>query len=127
MNKKANNVIRISTTLDSRFFKYWFKFLAPFHNLTEREVDVISCLTKHRYELSKVISDPELLDRVVLSEDTRKKVMEECKMTLSYFQVVLGKLRKANVLVDNRINPKFIPNIVEGENSFQLLLLFELK
>ena len=127
MNKEINNVIRIPTSLNSKFFRYWFEFLQPFHKLTEREIDVITSLVKQRYELSKVIKDDEILDRVTMSEDTKKKVREECNITLPHFQVILGKLRKNKVIVDGKINPKFIPNINADNDAFQLLLLFELK
>lgn len=127
MNKEINNVIRIPTSLNSKFFRYWFEFLQPFHKLTEREIDVITSLVKQRYELSKVIKDDEILDRVTMSEDTKRKVREECNMTLPHFQVIMGKLRKSKVIMDNKINPRFIPNIREDSGTFQLLLLFELK
>ena len=55
--KKANNVVRIPTSLQENFFKYWFLFLKPFHNLTNREIDVIASFAKNRYELSKFIKD----------------------------------------------------------------------
>lgn len=127
MNKEINNVIRIPTSLNSKFFRYWFEFLQPFHKLTEREIDVITSLVKQRYELSKVIKDDEILDRVTMSEDTKRKVREECNMSLPHFQVIMGKLRKSKVIIDNKINPRFIPNIREDSGTFQLLLLFELK
>lgn len=127
MNKEINNVIRIPTSLNSKFFRYWFEFLQPFHKLTEREIDVITSLVKQRYELSRVIKDDEILDRVTMSEDTKRKVREECNMTLPHFQVIMGKLRKSKVIIDNKINPRFIPNIREDSGTFQLLLLFELK
>lgn len=125
MNKTPNNIVRIPTNLDN-FFRYWFMFLTPFHNLTDREIDVITCLVKHRYQLSKVIKDNDILDRVTMSEDTKKEVREECNITLAHFQVIMGKLRKNKVIIENKINPRFIPNIKEGDDSFQLLLLFDL-
>lgn len=127
MNRKANNVIRISTSLDGKFFEYWFKFLRPFHSLTDREIDVIACFVKHRYELSKVIKDNDILDKVTMSEDTKRKVREECNITLPHFQVIMGKLRKNGVIINGKINPRFIPNLEEECNAFHLLLYFELK
>lgn len=127
MIPKANNVVRIPCTLDT-LFRYWFLFLEPFHHLTEREMDVITSFTKHRYMLSKVIKDSEVLDRVTMSEDTKRKVREDCNITLAHFQVIMGKLRKSKVIIDGKINPKFIPNIKEEEKgSFSLLLYFEYK
>lgn len=127
MKNRINNVIRIPTSLNGDFFKYWFLFLKPFHNLTDREMDVIASFTKQRYELSKVIKDENILDKVVMSEDTKQKVREECEVSLPHFQVVMGKLRKAKVIVDGKINPKYIPRVEEDGDSFKLLLLFDLQ
>ena len=124
---KINNAIRISTSLDSKFFRYWFEFLQPFHKLTDREMDVITSFVKHRFELSKKINDSDILDKVVMGDDTRKKVREECGLTLAHFQVIMGKLRKNKLIVDGKINPKFLPNIKEEDTTFQLVLYFELK
>ena len=125
--KKPNNIIRMPCSLDKSFFRLWLKFLEPFHKLTDREIDVITSFVKQRYELSKVIKDNEILDKVTMSEDTKKKVREECNITLPHFQVIMGKLRKNKVIIDGKINPRFIPNIDEETGTFQLLLLFELK
>lgn len=125
--KKPNNIVRVPCSLSGSFFRYWFKFLEPFHKLTDREIDVITSFVKQRYEFSKVIKDNEILDKVTMSEDTKKKVREECNITPSHFQVIMGKLRKNKVIIDGKINPRFIPNIDEETGTFQLLLLFELK
>lgn len=125
--KKANNIVRIPTSLSGKFFKYWFEFLKPFHKLTDREIDVIVSFVRQRYELSKVIKDDTILDKVTMSEDTKKKVREECNINLPHFQVIMGKLRKNKVIIDGKINPRFIPNIDEENGYFQLMLLFELR
>lgn len=122
-----NNVIRIPTSLSTNFFRLWFEFLRPFHNLTDREMQVAASLLKRRYELSKVIQDETILDKVVMSEDTKKVVREECNISLPHFQVIMGKLRKNKIILDGRINPRFIPlNLTDESKSFRLLLNFEL-
>ena len=126
MMGKMNNVIRIPTSISTSFFRFWFEFLRPFHNLTDREMQVASSLLKRRYELSKVIQDEVILDKVVMSEDTKKVVREECNISLPHFQVIMGKLRKNKVILDGKINPRFIPNLTEERGSFRLLLNFEL-
>ena len=125
MGKGVNNVVRIPCKLDSKFFRAWFMFLKPFHHLTDREIEVITSFVKHRHELSKVISDVEILDKLAMDEDTKKKVMEECQITAPYLQVILGKLKKNKLIVDGKINPRYIPNIIEEENSFKLMLFFD--
>lgn len=127
MNSRVNNIVRIPTSLQGRFFRYWVDFLHPYHKLTNRESEVITALLKERYNLSKKVSDPEILDTILMSDDIQRRVREECGMSRSHFQVIMGKLKKSGILENNKINPKFIPNIREDENSFQLLLLFELK
>lgn len=127
MNKMPNSAIAVPCQLEDSFFKQWFRFLQPIHNLTKREADVAATLVKHRYLLSKVIKDNDILDRVTMSEDTKRKVREECGITLQHFQVILGKLRKNKVLIGNRINLKFVPNLSEDMKCFQLMILFDLR
>ena len=126
MKGKINNIIRIPTSLDGKFFRYWLEFLKPFHSLSEREMQVATLFIKQRYELSKVISDEDILNRVLMGEETKKAMREECDLSLPHFQVIMGKLRKNKIIVDNKINPKFIPNITEENGVFQLLLFFDL-
>ena len=123
--KGVDNVVRIPCKLDYSFFKMWFMFLQPFHRLTEREMEVATSSVKQRYELSKVVSDNNILDRLVMSEDTKRKVREECNITLPHFQVIMGKLRKSNIIVDGKLNPRYIPRVIEENGSFKLMLLFD--
>lgn len=125
MGKGADSIVRIPCKVDGSFFKYWFMFLKPFHHLTDREMDVITAFVKQRYELSKVITDSDILDKVTMSEDTKRKVREECEITLPHFQIVMSKLRKSKVIIDNKINPRYIPNIKEENGSFKMMLLFD--
>lgn len=123
---KPNNIVTVPTTLDTGFFRWWCIFLRPFVKLTDRETDVIACFLKQRWELSKHISDPAILDAMVMSEDTKKKVLEECNITLAHFYVVMSNLRKHKVIENNVINPRLIPNIRMDDNGiFQLLILFK--
>ena len=124
--KKPDSVVMVPGNIDS-FFRKWFEFLEPFPRLTAREMDVAAAFVKQRYKLSKVVKDPDILDKVLMSEDTKKAVREECNITLPHFQVIMGKLRKNQIIVDGKINPRFIPNIDEESGSFKLLLYFTLK
>lgn len=125
MAKQVDSIVRIPCKVDGKFFRYWFEFLQPFHNLTEREMDVITSFVKQRYELSKVIKDNEILDKVTMSEDTKKKVREECDISLPHFQVIMGKLRRNKVIIDGKINPRYIPSVDEENDSFKMMLLFD--
>lgn len=127
MKFKPDATVRIPTTKGKEFFKFWLNILKPFHNLTNREIDVAVSFLWNRYELSKVISDTNLLEANSLNEATKRKVRKECDVTLPHFQVIMGKLKKSKIIVDGKLNPKFIPNIKEEAGSFQLLFLFDFK
>ena len=124
---KSNNVITIKSSLNGKFFKYWFDFLKHIHKLTNREIDVLAAFVKHRYELSKSIKDPEILDMVTMSKETKKKIREECNITAPYFQVIMEKLRKNNVIVDGKIQKKLLPKINEDMGSSTLIIHFEIQ
>lgn len=126
---KPENLVMIKTKLDTEFFRWWCTFLRPLINLTNREIDVISCFLKYRYELSKSITDQAILDTMVMSNDTKKKVMEECKITQEHFYVVMSNLKKQGIIVDDKIVPRLIPNInVDNDTGYiQLLILFKVE
>lgn len=124
MKSGVDNVLSIPTSLKGKFFKYWFKFLLPFHGLTDREMDVAAAFLLKRYELSKVISDVNILNSVLMNEDTKRDIREMVDIGHQHFQVIMSKLRKTKVILDNKINPRFIPNVKEENGNFKLLLLF---
>ncbi len=120
------NIVRVVSS-KSKFFRYWFEFLAPFHKLPPRERDVIASFLKHRFELSKVIRDEELLDEVLFSTEVKRKVREDCGITAQHFQVIMSKLKKENLIEDNKINKKYIPNMGEEAKDFRLIFHFDLQ
>ena len=120
---KPNNAFKVSVSSTLDFFKWWCVFLRPFIPLTERETDVVASLLKQRWELSKLIKDPSILDNMTMSSDTLDKVVRECKITKQHFYVVMSSLKKKGV-INRHINPRLIPNLkVEGE--FKLTILFK--
>lgn len=124
--RNPNNLIKVPVTSKKDFFKWWCIFLRPFVNLTNREIDVVSSFLEHRWELSKLVSDPAILDTMVMSEDIKRKVMDECNITLQHFYVVMSNLRKHKVLKGTVINPRLIPNIRETDSGFfELRIIFK--
>lgn len=121
-----NNIISIDASPDVDFFKWWCMFLRPFVNLTKREIEVVACFLKQRWELSKEISNPAILDEMMASEKIKKRVLEECNITQAHFYVIMSTLRRNKVFVNDTLNPRLIPNVKNGEN-FQLLILFNNK
>ena len=123
-NLKPNNVIRVPCDKKD-LFKYWLEFLAQFHHLTGRELEVAALYLEKRYELSKVILDPILLDRTLFSEDVQREIKDICGMSSPHYQVILSKLKSKQFFLNKQINPRLIPNIRENEGMFQLLLILD--
>lgn len=123
---KPNNIITIPVAKDYDFFHWWCVFLRPVVNLTNREIDVIASFLKQRWELSKSITDQAILDEMVMSDATKRKVMDECNISLQHFYVVMSNLRKSKIIEKGKINPRLIPNIrQDNDDYFQLMILFK--
>jgi len=121
-----DNVISISCKRGFDFYKYWLVFLKPFHNLTDKELGVAAALLMYRHELSKSVSDENILDKVVVSRDTYDKIKADQKLSASYLEAIKYKLRKSKFIVDGKINRRLIPNLKEDKSSFSLLFSFNL-
>lgn len=121
---RPTNILKIKSSDYDELFLNWFLILKPLHNLSNKECILASKLYKYRDELKEVILDKEILDTTILSDTYRKKIIEEMDITMIHLQVLLTSLRRKNVIIDNRLNPKFIPHIKDSELS--LLIRFEI-
>ena len=121
-----NNMLVINAGPESGFFRWWCVYMRPMVPLTDKEIDVVSSFLKQRWELSKVIADPAILDSQLMSNDTKSKVIEECGITRQHFYVLMSNLKKNKVITDAGINPRLLPNISRDSNGiFQFLILFK--
>lgn len=120
---KPNNTIVLKCTEDS-FLRTWMEFLAPFHRLTSRERDVAARLLKQYFRLKAEIDDPEVLRDVLWSRTSRKDMMTSLGMSSAHFQMVLAKLKKAGIIVNDDLNPKFIPHMSDNPRHM-LCIVFD--
>ena len=120
--RKPNNMYQVEATSETDFYKWWLTLIEPFVKLTPREKDVISAFLKQRRELAQQVP-PELVDRLLMSNETKSKILEECHLSLSHFYVVMSTLKKKNVISDKGIHPRLIPNVRKDDNGTFLLLL----
>lgn len=124
-SSKPDSAIVISCDSLKSFFRYWIEFLSPIHNLSNKEMDILAFLLNKRNELSKVILDEVLLNRTLFSEETKRELREECGVSSSYFLILLCNLRKNKIVIDNTINPKFIPDL-NTINQHKLMIIFNI-
>ena len=117
--EKVTNYIKLSSnpklkmSPEGDFFRYWVEFLRPLHELTKREMDVLAEFLKVRYNLSKEIINTDRLDRVLMSEETKRDIRNTCGISAKHFQVIMSKFRKNGVIREGKIHLNLIPTITE--------------
>ena len=121
-----NSVFNIPSSIEKDFFKHWCLFTRPLHRLTNSQIDLAAALLKKRYELCKSISDQNIVDKVLFSKESRNEIMNSLGITVYHYRFLIGVLKKNKVIVENKINPKFIPNIKDDAKEFNVLLTFSL-
>lgn len=120
---KSNSKLNMSPEGD--FFRYWVEFQRPLHELTKREMDVLAEFLKVRYNLSKEIINSDRLDRVLMSEETKREIRRVCGIKAKHFQVIMSKFRKNGVIRDGKIRLNLIPTITE--EGVGLMVYFSFK
>lgn len=110
---KITSNSKINMTPEGDFFRYWVEFLKPLHDLTKREMDILAEFLKVRYRLSKEIINSDRLDRVLMSEETKREIRDTCGISAKHFQVIMSKFRKNGVVKDGKICLNLIPTITD--------------
>ena len=90
--------------------KEFLRDIEDMRNGVERMATIPQIL-KRRYELGKVITDADVLDRVLMSEETKLGIRKECDVSPKHFQVIMARFRKNGVVKDNKIFLPLIPTI----------------
>ncbi len=118
---------KIIRTDKRSIFKYWLKFLKPYHKLRPKEIEALATILYYRYELSRDILNDEMLDTVLFSTSTRIKIRKDLgNMDQKPFNNLLTGLRRKKVLSkDNKILNSLIPNMTE--EGFELTFDFKVK
>jgi hypothetical protein len=129
--QKINNVIgiksssRLNVSPTGDFFRLWVEFLKPIHNLSKKEMEVLAAILKKRYELCKTIHDSDIVDKMLLSQDIRHYISEECDVTPKHLNVVLSKMRKNGVLKDEKLVLSMIPMFDDEGCGLMIYFVFK--
>jgi hypothetical protein len=132
---QVNKALMVDCNAENDFFSAWIEYLAPRHHLTKSEQKFLATCLKQRYELSKSITDENLLDETALNETYRAKIRKDLGISAQQMQNIISKLKKLHILVPRnfpfsdklnyyKISPSFIPNYHEN-HDFILLLVFK--
>lgn len=120
---KPNNVLYQKCTEDS-FYRAWIEFLAPYHKLTPRERDVAARIIAQYCLLKRSIHETEVLTDILWSRKSKNDMMRSLGMKPAHFQMVLAKLRAAELLIGEDVNPRYIPH-KDDNPRFMLQIVFD--
>ena len=120
-----NSKLEVKNTLEA--FKTWLLVTEPLHKLSKIEQSFLALLLYKRYELSNKVNDEEILFELILS-NSNKKLYKEILGFKENTRIpnLISSLRKKKVLIGNKINPAYIPNVTNGFNSFVVRFLVKI-
>lgn len=125
MERKDCSITQLECTKEN-FFDYWVLFTQPFHQLQDKEMKMLAHILKKRYELSKSISDEEILDNHLFSTITKQDMAQGLNISIENFLVKLSKFRKKGIIVDNKINQRLIPDLSNNPKMFNFSVNFSI-
>jgi len=121
---KLDKLLHVKCTKKS-FYRSWVEFFSPYHKLTAREKDVFARILEQYCILRDEVKDQSVLLEVLWSNRSKKDMRESLGVSQAYFQLVMAKLRKNGVLIDDDdIEPRYVPNKT-ADPRFILYVLFD--
>lgn len=60
-----------------------------------------------------------------MSEETKRAIRKECGLEPPYFQVIMGKLKTNKLIIDGKLNKRYIPNVEADATGFNLIFHFQ--
>lgn len=123
IRKIINAALRVPCKPEN-FIRVWFEFLKPVHKLTDKEADVAAQFVIHYMELSKDISDEEHINAILFSKKTKNQICQTLGLKQPYFRTILQNLRRNKVIVNGKLEKKYVPSYVPGQ-KFRLMFIFD--
>lgn len=119
--KQAN----INVSLKQLFFR-WLDVTKSFHNLANQQQQVLALLLYHHYKLSKQITNEKILWKAVFDYDTKQLIEDELGISNQGLQNNLTKLRKKNIIKDNKILSRYVPKLEKDSKNFKVIFNFNI-
>lgn len=120
---KNVKIANIKTSFKEFFYK-WLYITSPFHKLGGQELSVLALFLYYFYEYKKDIKNDDLIWKILFDYETKQKIKEELNIKDSVFQNIMSNYRKKKIIVDNKINSVYIPNINFEEPSYRIIYNF---
>lgn len=110
MNKIGVTIKSASTK--ERVSKY-LNTIYKFHKLTDKEIDIVVEFILTYYEISVTFKEAskstKLINKLLFDTDNRKMLQQKLGLKEEVFNNYLSKFRKKGVLINDMLNPSYIP------------------
>jgi hypothetical protein len=106
---------------------YYLKLTKPMHKLTGKKIELITeILYLFAIERKNFKRESDTW-KIVFDSDNMYKIRTELDMGKQIFANYLTQLRNAGIIVNNTIDPKYNPSIIEGTRDYELVFKFNIK
>jgi len=122
--KRPDKVVHLKCS-ETSFFRVWMEFLAPFHHLAAREMDVAAVILDQLFRLRAQCAEPSMATTLLWSQASKSDMRARLGMTKPHFQTIMGKLRRCGFLNGWEVEPRYVPPLDEGEDVFEMLVIFD--
>lgn len=119
------NVATINTDFKG-LMKHWLAFTRPIHKLSKQPQDILALLLYHYFKLKEIISDEELVWKMVFDYKTKLEIREELDIPDHTLQNNLTTLRKKNIIKGNKINKVYVPDLDINSKTYSLVYIFKI-
>lgn len=128
INLKKEKIIKVSTINTSllNVIRYWLFILRGRHKLQKKQEDALSLIIHQYIVYSKDITNPKFIWKLVFDYDSKKEIAETLGITTINLENYLTKMRHANVIIDNKINPNYMPGLLSDTKEFSLHFNFNI-
>lgn len=121
--KIADTALRIPCTKES-FLKVWFDLLRPVHKLTQKETEVAISFVEHWHKLQSTVKDDKQLNQLLFSPQEKALICQELGLSPQHMRKIMVKLRQRHIIVNDRLNYRYIPSYTEG-TPFRVMFIID--
>jgi len=123
---RNSNIAHVKINSGVAFFYKWLEFIKPLHGLTPLEMRVLAMFLAKRQSLSKVVSQDNVLNEILLGSVSRREIREEIDMKPAQFNIIYSHLKKVGAIKEGAITPRYIPNVEADSGEYRLILMFNI-
>ncbi len=106
----------------NELFEKWLEWLNPIFTLGKTDRKILAAyITLHYLHYSRY--SKEVLDELLMSEDTKKIVAKRLKLSTSVVDKTLKKFKENNIIIDNSLHPSLVA--YPKNNKFKINIEFE--